>query len=349
VFTTVEQLSPAWLTDCLRSSGTLPYGRVLTIDGQTDATIRSRVGSLRLRYSADAPLSAPLRLFLKNGAGSDASNDDWQGEVQFYQTLAPALVSQTVRCHAAAYAPEPARFHLLLDDLSDTHTRPTWPLPPTSQQLEQAIDCLASIHAHWWNHPSLGREVLPRFTETSLAAWLSVWEQQLTPYLVFLGDRLSPRRRAIYESALPQVLALLLQRRGGGRHYTIAHQDAHIYNFLFPGDPATDTTRLVDWATWDVELGARDLAYLLALHLFPEQRALVEKPLLRRYHAQLIRLGVDDYGWDDLWADYRLFVIWNLFVPVEQLAWHVPARIWWWHVERSFLAFDDLDCVDLLH
>ena len=257
VFTTVEQLSPEWLTDCLRADGTLPNGRVLAIDGQTDATIRSRVGSITLRYSADAPMSAPLRLFLKTGASRDANNDDWQGEVQFYQTLAPALASQTVRCHAAAYAPEPARFHLLLDDLSDTHTHPAWPLPPTSQQLEQAIDCLASIHARWWDHASLGIDVLPRFSETSLSAWLSVWEQQLARFLEFLGDRLSARRRAIYEFALPRVLALLLERRRGGRHYTIAHQDAHIYNFLFPHDPGTHTTRLVDWATWDVELGAR--------------------------------------------------------------------------------------------
>ena len=110
----------------------------------------------------------------------------------------------------------------------------------------------------------------------------------------------------------------------------------------------THTARLVDWATWDVEVGARDLAYLVALHCFPEQRAEIEKPLLQRYYDRLLAGGVRDYSWEQLWADYRLFVIWNLFVPIEQFYWNVPASIWWYHAERSVLAFDDLQCADLL-
>jgi thiamine kinase-like enzyme len=347
VFTKVEQLTPEWLTACLRSDGTLKQGRVLSIAGHTEPTLVSSFGRITVRYSADSPSSAPPSLFLKTNPSGDIDNDDWQTEVRFYQALAPELKAQTARCYAAAYAADPARFHLLLEDLSDTHERCAWPLPPTPHQLEQAVDCLASIHAHWWDHPRFRRDIQPRFTETSLSTWLAVWEKQLAQYLDFLGDRLVARRRAIYQRALPQMLALLLKRRQTGQNCTLAHQDAHPYNFLYPWQ-AAHTTRLVDWSTWDVELGARDLAYLIALHLFPEHRALVEKQLLRRYHEQLISAGVQSYSWDQLWDDHRLSAIWNLFIPVEQFFWHIPARVWWWHTERSFLAFDDLACAELL-
>jgi thiamine kinase-like enzyme len=306
------------------------------------------VGRLSISYSSDAPASAPRRLFLKTGTHHLSHSGDWLAEISFYQNLAPATSNQTVLCYAAAYAPNPARFHLLLADHSGTHSHAEWPLPPTQAQLEQAVDCLAAFHAHWWEHPRLGQDVRPRFNQTSLAEWLAVWEQQLARYLDFLGERLAARRRSLYQQALEPLLALILKRRKNTRHYTLAHQDAHPYNFLFPHDSSADTARLIDWSTWDVELGARDLAYLIALHFFPEHRARVERPLLKRYHDALVARGVQNYQWEQLWDDYRLFVIWNMFVPVEQFWWGVPARVWWLHAERAFLAYDDLGCAELL-
>lgn len=347
VFTHIDHISPVWLTDCLRTSGVLPYGHVLRLAGRDEATVLSRVGHIAVEYSPDAPPTAPSHIFLKSGSGQDEHNEDWSAEVDFYTRLAAATPSVTVPCYHAAYADEPARFHLLLAHFSTSHTRVSWPLPPTMIQLEQAVDCLADVHSAWWAHPRLGHDIALRCTETSLTAWLSVWEQQLRHFFDLLGDRLLPRRRKLYEWILPRLLSRLLQRRQDSSHYTIAHQDAHPYNFLFPHEARTQTTRLVDWATWDVELGARDLAYLLALHLFPEQRSLVEHVLLRRYHDRLMANGIKNYSWEALWNDYRLFVTWNMFIPIEQSFWNIPSYIWWWHTERSVLAFDDLQCAEL--
>lgn len=349
IFTHMDQITPAWLTSCLQGHGLLSNGHVVSLSGREETTaIGSVICQIAVHYSDDATPSAPRQLFLKSGSSDEADNDDWRGEVEFYSHIAIEDATFAVPCYHATYASQPAQFHLLLADLSATHARAQWPLPATHQQLEQAIDCLAQLHISWWEHPRLGRDVQPRFVETSLDQWLKTWEEQLTSYLGFVGDRLSPRRRALYEWALPRLLTRLLQRRKDGQHYTIAHQDAHPYNFLFPHGSPDQSTRLVDWATWDVELGARDLAYLIALHLFPEERKLVEQPLLQRYQAHLHASGIHSYSWKQLWDDYRLFVIWNLFVPVEQFCFHVPAYIWWGHVERSFLAFDDLRCSELL-
>jgi thiamine kinase-like enzyme len=348
VFTRADQMTPEWLTDCLREQGVLTSGHVTVLSGDRHATEHAGVEHVTVHYSDDAPLTAPRQLFLKTGVGDAADNEDWLAEVNFYTLIAPASASVVVPCYHAAYAPNPARFHVLLEDLTATHQRILWPLPPTLFQFGQAVNCLAQLHLLWWNHPRLGRDIQPRFTETTLDGWLPIWEQQLARFLDFLGDRLLIRRRSLYEWAMPRLLQRTLQRRQTGRHLTIAHQDAHAYNFLFPTDSTAQTTRLVDWATWDIDVGARDLAYLLALHCFPEQRAQIEQPLLHRYHERLLAGGVRDYDWDQLWADYRLSVIWNLFIPIEQFCWNVPAAIWWYHAERSVLAFDDLQCAELL-
>ncbi|MBX3015186.1 MAG: DUF1679 domain-containing protein [Caldilineaceae bacterium] len=347
IFTTIDQITPAWLTQCLHAAGALPEGRVLAVHGQLSATITATVGRVTVHYSADASPLAPLHLFLKTGIDDSPENDDMAHEVRFYQQLAGEVAEQTVRCYDAQYASHPARFHLLLADMSATHTHAHPPLPPTFDQLAQAVDCLAGLHAYWWDHPRFAQEIQPRYRQTE-AAWCQVWEAQLAGYLDFLGERLSNQRRTLYQTILPQVITLLVQREQSGRHRTLIHQDAHAYNFLFPADPVTDQARLVDWATWDVGVGARDLAYLIALFFFPEQRARLEQPLLQRYLDGLVTRGVRNYPWEQLWDDYRLSVIANLFVPVEQFTFGVPAHIWWLHAERSFLAFADLNCAELL-
>jgi hypothetical protein len=350
LFTKIDQITPEWLTACLRDRGVLQRGHVLTVEGDSSSTIVSTVGTITVSYSADAPASAPVRLFFKTGVDDAPENDDMAGEVRFYQHLAGEIEEHTVYCYDAAYATDPARFHLLLADLSETHSHTQWPLPPTLAQLEGAIDCLAAIHARWWEHRRFSQDVQRRYNQSnpSLTTWVRVWEEQLAQYLDFLGDRLSTQRRATYEWALPRVIPLLMQRHEGGNHFTLILQDAHHYNFLFPHNPAADTTRLVDWATWEVGLGGRDLAYLIALFFFPEQRGQMEQSLLRRYHDALIMRGVRNYDWESLWYDYRLYVISNLFIPVEQFVFGTPARVWWLHAERSFLAFEDLKCAELL-
>ncbi len=349
IFTHPNQISPEWLTECLRAKGSLSQGRVMAISGTQKESISAFVGKITVEYSEDASPNAPKELFLKTGYSNDPENEDWEGEVFFYNHIARDCHSVAIPCYDAAYAPNPARFHILLEDLTSSHTDIPWPLLPTPEQYAQIVRCLASLHVLWWNNPRLGVEVKPRFPEVTFDVWFRTWEEQLKYFFDFLGDRLLSRRKDLYEWALPRLLKRIEQRRQNKQHLTIAHQDAHPYNFLFPKDKTSQTTRLVDWATWDVEFGARDLAYLIALHSFPEQRALIEKPLLHQYHDCLLSGGVSNYSWEQLWEDYRLFAAWNVLIPIEQCYWKVPTHVWWFHAERSILAFDNLNCIELLN
>jgi hypothetical protein len=116
----------------------------------------------------------------------------------------------------------------------------------------------------------------------------------------------------------------------------------------YPRDPARDTTRLLDWGSWRIGVATDDLAYLLALQWYPERRRRLEVPLLRRYHAELVRRGVAGYGWADLWADYRLAVVGGLYTSARCWAERWPTFSWWGFLERGFLAYEDLGCGRLL-
>jgi hypothetical protein len=87
---------------------------------------------------------------------------------------------------------------------------------------------------------------------------------------------------------------------------------------------------------------------MIALSWFPERRALMEKDLVRRYHASLLASGVRDYGWNECWNDYRRSVIKNLMVPVRSWAQRKRASLWWTALERAMLAYQDLGCEELL-
>jgi thiamine kinase-like enzyme len=241
-----------------------------------------------------------------------------------------------------------------LEDLSDTHfARPPSQLPPLKLHSEQIVDALARIHAYWWDDPRLGKEIgeLPTkaLIKSDLALAFRPWAEQALPSFVeFLGDRLSEERRGIYEIALRSLPGILLRRLTTGRHLTLIHGDPHVGNFLYPHDLVQDTVRILDWKSWSVGLGADDIAHMMAVFWFPERRARLEQELLRRYHSRLVEHGVKEYDSSACWYDYRLSVIRYLFYPVWQWSVNTPPDIWWHHLERIMLAFQDLRCSELL-
>jgi hypothetical protein len=162
VVTEPEDLVPDQLTERLRVRGALPFGRVTAVHaGERRTTILSTIVSLHLEYSANAPSEAPTRLLLKaTRGGLDAGlRSVGEREVAFYSQASPLMPGGPFpRCYDAEYSS--GRFHLLLEDLSETHMVLTeWPLPPNIEACERIVDTWATFHAFWWRHPSLGREV----------------------------------------------------------------------------------------------------------------------------------------------------------------------------------------------
>lgn len=322
--TNPTHVTPRWLTEALRKSGSLLQGEVEeVICSQHKKTFTATIAYLQAKYSVDASPTAPERLFLKMSGEATTpgsfSKDHFQKEVLFYNTVAATMPSPpSIRCHDAACSVDFSRCHLLLDDATLTHSQPEHPLPPSDEQCEQAIDCLARFHAFWWKHPRLGVDIGRLRTPEERMSGISDAQEKTRGFMNFLGDRISTARRQTYEAVL-EALPRLSERRNESRNLTLAHGDAHLWNFLFPNDPATHRVHMIDWQFWHPTIGTTDLAFMIAREWYPERRRRLEQRLIKRYHTTLLQCGVNEYDWDDCWHDYKLSVIQvSLFIPVWQ-------------------------------
>ena len=140
----------------------------------------------------------------------------------------------------------------------------------------------------------------------------------------------------------------LLDRYRSHRNLTLVHGDAHVWNALLPRDWGLDDVRLIDWDAWRVDTATDDLAYMLALHWYPDWRHRYERESLRRYHDALVTHGVRDYSFEAIWQDYRLSVLWQITTPVWQANHALLPVIWWNNLERITAAVHDLGCLELL-
>jgi hypothetical protein len=344
-----EAATPERLTEALRRSGALVKGRVRAVTVENARpTILSHVMRLRLEYEGD-PHGAPATLFLKTAA-AERANAEWTSgrqEVAFYTDVAPAVGGGILpRCWAAHWEPETNGWHILLEDLADSHALPTaWPVPPTFEQCKSIVNAWARFHAAWWDDPRLGdtvgRWLEPDVREPRVRGFM----QQFAQFADRFGDRLSHERRALFERLFA---ARLWGRYDSRRNVTIVHGDAHVWNCFLPKDLG-DTIRLFDWDAWRIGVSSDDLAYMIAMHWYPERRQRFERSLLDHYHDALLERGVRGYDRSALAEDYRLSALGLIMRPIGQALYDIPAGIWWNNLERILLAVDDLGCRDLLN
>ena len=158
-----EAIQAERLTATFRRTGVLGDSHVsdVTVESSRD-TILSRIIRVRLTYSApidDAPRSLIFKTCHPDRVG-DALHAGRQ-EVAFYDRIAPLTVTNiTPRCFEAYRDAETSAWHLLLEDLSETHAVATqWPLPPSRQQCGAIVRAHARLHASWWDSPRLGVSV----------------------------------------------------------------------------------------------------------------------------------------------------------------------------------------------
>lgn len=294
VITDVADITPEWLSEVLRRNELLGSGEVMGTKPLLAKTLQvSKVVRLLIEYSDEAPLTAPRTIFLKlSKPGAPVSN---QSEIDFYTTVGSQPVGPLVRCYDAGFDSETNGSYLLLEDLSETHTQPENGTLPSTSQCQEVVKTLAEFHAGFWNHPDVGVTIGEVFDTEWLESFVSGLHHSVNTFLYHLGDDLSGERREIYNRLLSSsrmIWGRLTNRDG----LTVTHGDVHWWNFLYPKDPSIDRTRIFDWQLWHIDLGARDLAFLLALGGFATEKSEIEMDLVSLYHRSLIENGVENYA-----------------------------------------------------
>jgi hypothetical protein len=332
----------ATLSHWLRRSGSLPNGEITQVHIDLEhTTLISKLYFLTATYTSS---DLPRRLVVKSPLVQSTGDGP---EVQFYRGVAPILATPPiVRCLAAIENSDGNPETIVIEDLRATHNHLPWPLPPTRSQAELAIDALAHVHAQYWEAPSLGNTIGRHNSEQSLTSMLKGVIEQLPPFFDEFGDSLTTDARQVYDRVFASSLKPWM-RLTDPRALTIIHGDAHSWNFLFPRS-GSGPAYLIDWQLWHIDVGARDLAFLMALHWYPNRRRELETSLIRRYHEALLAHGIASYSFDDLWFDYRLSVIRNLTIPIIFWSRGMKPEGWWHRLECALAAYQDLMCDELL-
>lgn len=349
VITKLDQVTSAWLTAALYSSGALSVGKVADF-GIAAAVERelSANARLRLRYTSDALGSRPQDLFLKMVTLDQ--EDEWlqASEVYYYtRDYVGVLDVPLLRCYDAAYSEELGCFHILVDDVSETHVR-AFEKPVTPEFGLALADGLAALHAHWWGRKRLEQGGAPLHAREVIERFVAIARPGVEHILSCCRDELQPQWPDMIVDIFERHPAMLILRNQDAVGFTLIHGDAGDSNILVPksGDrPIYIIDRgPFDWSltTW---LGVYDLSYAMVLDWPVAVRRELEEAVLRRYHEQLVKRGINDYSWTQLYEDYRLMAPMNVYIASEYCRGGPNLRakhVWMSYLQRALTACEDL-------
>lgn len=181
------------------------------------------------------------------------------------------------------------------------------------------------------------KEQLKNFEEVKL---------KMVKFIDFMGDRLPAKRKNIILNFAGHIDSFI-DHSTGSKNLTMIHCDTHTGNFLFPKNPE-GRVKLIDWDSWGAWFGARDLVQLIVMELTRDHRKEIGESLLKRYYHNILRQGIKYYSWDDLIYDFKWAIVNSLTLPVWFWSVNIWPGVWYTYLDRIFMAYDDLNCEELL-
>jgi thiamine kinase-like enzyme len=301
----LEELSADWLGAVLRSSGAASDAAAVTRFETTAIGTGQMSESYRVSLTWDDRAAAgPESVVVKLAATDQTSRSTGVGlgiyerEIRFYREVAPRIGAPIAACHLAAYDPQDGWFTLVIEDAAPA-VQGDQIAGCSVEEARLALRELARLHAPVWNDEQL-----------STAAWLnqpSVVSQALVAQLVGsffdrYDARLAREHRALVERFVSRLDGWLADRRPP---FSIAHGDYRLDNLLFGEPGSSRPLTVVDWQTVSWGPPLLDASYFLGSGLTVADRRAHEQGLVREYHDRLRAAGVEDFGWDTCWEEYR--------------------------------------------
>lgn len=349
-----NQVTPVWLTVVLRRNSALTEGAVKSLAVDTGRGNWSSNARLAVTYTPEAQGDLPAKLFLKMTNTDTGDGEYFDGsEVNYYvRDYVGVPDAPLLRCYDGVYDAAAHRYHLLLDDVSDTHTTAD-DLMPTAGYGQALAEGLAVLHATWWGADRLAAAGAPIHDAAHIQRFVDIAAPGVDPILAGASDQLQPDWPALIRQLFEQHPPALVARTADANGFTLIHGDPGVMNILVPriGDrPVYLIDRQpFDWSltTW---LGVYDLVYAMVLDWDVADRRKLERQVLTHYHTTLLERGIIGYSWDQLWHDYRLIVPMAVYIAVEYCRGGLNSEwawLWMTMLQRALIAVEDLDCRQL--
>jgi hypothetical protein len=354
LITNLEQVTAEWLTAVLHRSGALTQGAVVGFDVADGRGNWSTSGSLSLQYSPDAQGERPPRLFLKM-VDADTGDGEFFGssEVDYYlRDYVDVPDAPLLRCYDGRYSAAIHRYHLLLEDVSVSHTT-ACDQPPTLEYGLALAEAFAILHGRWWGAAGLAEANAPLHDAAHIRRWVAIGEPGVDHIVGRVTSELQPHWPAAIRDIYARHPQAMIRRSQDANGFTLFHGDAGCYNIMVPREGERPIYLIdrqpFDWSltTW---LGVYDLAYAVALEWDVAARRQRERPILRHYHETLSQRGVQGYAWERLWDDYRLCLAMGVYIAVEYCrGQYNPETQWVWlpMLQKALTACDDLNSAEL--
>lgn len=289
---------------------------------------------VRIVAEADGA-AAPLKLRVKLGSAEVFGRH----EVDYYQrTFVDLDDAPLVACHHAAA--DDTHYHLLLDDLADTH-RNQDDVPVTEAYGRSLVESLAKLHTHRWAPSPPDATALQASLREPLAG--------LPTMLAAMEDGFTADERAKVVEVFDRLPTALARRTEDPSGFSWVHGDLNPGNILAPRE-GPGTVLLIDYQPFGAappahELAMSDLAHAMVLWWPVADRRTFASRLVDHWNDGLRAQGVPAASPARLRKDWQLCVAQTLLVPASRCsepgAVTTHRRLWEMHARRALAALDD--------
>ncbi|MEK6222037.1 MAG: aminoglycoside phosphotransferase family protein, partial [Chloroflexota bacterium] len=234
LITNAKQVTPEWLTNTLLSNGALTQGKVTSIETDKGSGNWSSNAKLRLHYSEDAQGEMPEHLFLK--IVSTDLGDEFFGdsEVTYYtRDYIGVPNAPLVRCYDAAFSEEKQQYHLLLDDISETH-KEARTVEYSMAYGEALVEGLATLHARWWGAERLSAAKVEMHSPAHIKRYVEIAEPGMGHILETYTDQLAPHWPALMQELFAKHPQAMINRTKNANGFTLVHGDMGAGNIMVP-------------------------------------------------------------------------------------------------------------------
>jgi hypothetical protein len=354
--TTMDEVTPAWLTAALREGGAIKNATVTAIEKETIGVgvgILGDLARMTMTYDRDEP-GAPKTIVAKlptqdpAGRGIAQMLGFYEKEARIYHELADVL--NTPCSYYSARDPEAVQYVILMEDVGALRMGDQV-AGASVDDADLLIREVANWHCQWWESAELeALDWIPAPGAPQLKLAQTSAMMSIEPFLQNFGNRLDERQRGIVAAMAPRMMAM--QDAFSDRPYTLCHGDLRLDNIFFGSVDGSRPLTLIDWQIAVKARGAYDMAYFLSQSIDPKERKANEKDWLRHYYDTVMD-GRGGYSWEECWHDYRAATLYCVAYPLVgggsiDLGNERGVELVGQMALRSLTAVTDLDADELL-
>lgn len=319
VIANVSEITPEWLTQALKSNGSIKSSVTNVNLGVIGTGIGLMAELARLELTFEGPEDMPSVVIAKIAAQNENRDvarilDFYNREANFYNKIADQIPFKVPDSYFAKVNDDTYDCIILMQDLGDVSPNDQL-VGSSAEEAFSAIERIASMHAIFWGKVG-----------TPDSSWMfdnmSDYEAERLQTLLYL-PALAPAMEK-FAGSLDTNSRDILTRVGEqyqdfwsrikSPQETFIHGDYRQDNFIY-SQGSLDAV-ILDWQISGRGKGIFDLTYFICQSLQPDMRKKIEKELIEFYVEKLKEGGVTDYSVEQCWGDYRRMVLGCLVYPV---------------------------------